>query len=117
LRYSVPFTVDENDEFIDWFIVSTNHRELFIVSKRGPRFNEFMNLAAVAVLAQGGNFLASRELEAPSFEAAVQKLVEADPRLSRVTIIEDTDPLFDHFLTYFRNIVPEDQRDEDPTWR
>jgi hypothetical protein len=62
--------------------------------------------------------LARSEIEASSFEAAVQKLVEADPSLSRsVTFVEDTDPRFDHLLTYFRNTIPGDQRDEDPKWR
>ena len=108
MSHGVPVTLDQNGEDQGLWALFTNQGPIVVVGEKGPRFDEFLALATRLEEASGhGRRVGYLEFGAPSFAAAVNTLLSAQPDLAHnTTFIEVSDPVFDDLLIQMRRDVP-----------
>ena len=104
MAYWIPIVINENGEPQDIFTTFTNRGRVVVIAEESSGLTEYLTLGSQIWLDDPTLRLAAFDLDAPSFPAAVQKLVALDPSVSQTgTFIEDTDPVFARLLDQIRH--------------
>ena len=70
------------------FTIRTTEGNVVVLSEMGPRLAEFLDLAAEMAKASGEK-VGYTDLKAPTFQGAVQRLLEMDPSMAGEAIFVD----------------------------
>src|SRR5438034_11695005 len=98
MRYTVPLLLNEAGEPIGAFSVNTSEGRLVIIFSNSIRWQTFADPVA-RTLAKKGQKLGSFDLDAPSLEAVVSRLVQMDPNLTNeATFVPDSLPMFSEIV-------------------
>lgn len=104
MSFCVPVLLDGNYEIQGLFSAKTTAGDVVVVTEKGPRFTSFIE--AISTALQGQQVIGFVELDMPDFASAVAQLLTMDPSLrSSAIFIQDTEPLFDDLIAYFRSLA------------
>lgn len=106
MSYCAPLLLDQNGKILGFFGLHTNQGSIVVIAERGPRFDEFLHLAAELAKADGKK-VSVREFKATSLAAVLRTIQSAGVPLREATkYIDDSDPLFEAILTSLRREAP-----------
>jgi hypothetical protein len=104
MQYTIPLTLDRNDEATGLFSLYTSHGPVVIIFTNPLKFEKFAQASSTKLKSQGQKF-GSVEMEASSLADIINKLLAMDPSLAdNVNFIPDSDPLFDQLLESYDNL-------------
>ena len=102
MSYQCPVLLDQDYEIEGCFSVFTNVGNIVVIAEKGPRFAEFLDLAA-NIVDPSGNHIGFIDLEAATFEAAIKELLKMDSSLAEDAVfINEYDQLFETIIAQMR---------------
>ena len=102
MSYHVILSLNEKYEPQGVFNIITSLGPVVLLAEKGPRFAEFLDLAAHMMQASGKK-VGFVDLLAPTFQAAVNKLLQMDPNLAgNAVFVDQYDNLFEDILGQLR---------------
>ena len=102
MSYHTVLLMGENQEVEGIFSIQTSVGHVVLVAEKTPRFAEFLDLAAQMV-EPAGKKVGFVDLQANSFQGAVNQLLQMDPSLSGTALfVDQDDSLFQDILLQLR---------------
>lgn len=104
MQYTIPVTMNRNNETTGLFSLYTSHGTVVIIFTNPLKFEKFADASSTKLESQGKKF-GYVKLEASSLADIISKLIAMDPTLAdNVNFIPDSDPLFDQLLASYDDL-------------